>query len=80
MKVGIDTFGCAHGRSGLGSYLMSLVPMLPQDSDVVYDLFGPEADRYTYTGDQGFGFTGVSVPDSLSAERMWHTFKVNSFG
>lgn len=80
MKVGIDTFGCEHGRSGLGSYLTSLVHNLPSGRDMVFELFGPEVDRYTYIGDRDFHFVPVSVPDSLTAERWWHIFKANKFG
>ncbi len=78
MKVGIDTFGCDGGRSGLGSYLMSLVPNLPEDPDIEYELFGPEVDRYTYSGDRGFSYKSVNVPDSLNIERLWHVCCSNS--
>src|SRR5574344_550253 len=80
MKVGIDTFGCDHGRSGIGSYLLSLVPCLPAQADVKYELFGPEMDRYTYTSEKGTNFVSVNIPDSLTAEHFWHIFNVNSFG
>ncbi len=80
MKVGIDTFGCDHGRSGLGSYLTSLVHNLPSGSDMTFELFGSEMDRYTYVGDRDFRFEPVAVPDSLRAERYWHMFKVNKYG
>lgn len=83
MKIGIDTFGCDSGRSGLGSYLASLVSVLPEtDSDngkLEWELFGPEIDRYTYTGDRGFPFVAVNVPDSLNLERLWHLFRGNPF-
>ncbi|MBR6296470.1 MAG: glycosyltransferase family 1 protein [Treponema sp.] len=85
MKVGIDTFGCDHGRSGIGTYLMSLVRNLPENKnngnmDIEFELFGAEMDRFTFTGDKSFKFESVAVPESLVAERYWHTFKVNSFG
>ncbi len=79
MKIGIDTFGCDHGRSGLGSYLLSIVPCLPKIQDVEYNLFGSEMDRYTYTSNSECNFESVSVPDSLTAERWWHYLNVNSF-
>lgn len=79
MKVGIDTFGCDHGRSGIGSYLYSLVSNLPKAENVEYELFGTEMDRYTYTANTGYSFAGVNVPDSLTAERLWHAFSVNKF-
>lgn len=79
MKVGIDTFGCDHGRSGIGSYLLSLVKSLTPSADVKYDLFGPEIDRYTYTSDKEINYTSANVPDSLSAERLWHILNANKF-
>lgn len=79
MKIGIDTFGCDHGRSGIGSYILSLVRNLPK-SGVPVDLFGPELDRYTYTsGQEGVTYTGVSVSDSLLAERFWHVVSLSGF-
>ncbi len=72
MKIGIDAFGCDHGRSGVGSYILSLVRNLPQN-DAIIDLFGPELDRYTYTsGQEKASYSGLSVSDSLLAERVWH--------
>lgn len=79
MKIGIDIFGCEHGRSGLGSYLLSLVSNLPSHDDISYELFGSEVDRYTYRGSKDTTFARVNVPESLAAERMWHIFNVNSF-
>lgn len=79
MKIGIDTFGCDHGRSGIGSYIRSLVRNLPKTEDTI-DLFGPELDRYTYTsGQEGVSYTGISVADSLLAERFWHVVSLPSF-
>ncbi|HAH62066.1 MAG TPA: glycosyltransferase family 1 protein [Treponema sp.] len=79
MKVGIDTFGCDHGRSGIGSYLHSFTANLPQLPDVEFELFGSEIDRYTYTSVREIPFKAVPVPDSLGAERFWHFFKLNNF-
>ena len=31
MKIGIDTFGCDHARSGFGSYLISCIANIPSD-------------------------------------------------
>lgn len=79
MKIGIDTFGCEHGRSGIGSYILSLVRNLP-DSGHEIDLFGPELDRYTYTsGLDSVTYTGVPVADSLLAERVWHITSLTKF-
>ncbi|MBR4464578.1 MAG: glycosyltransferase family 4 protein [Treponema sp.] len=79
MKVGIDTFGCDHGRSGLGSYLNSLVQYLKNEDDVQYELFGAEIDRYTYGNENDIGYKSISLPDSLTAERTWHLLAANRF-
>ncbi len=79
MKIGIDTFGCDHGRSGIGAYVLSLVRNLPESEHGV-DLFGPELDRFTYTsGLDSVSYTGVTVSDSQLAERLWHITGFPSF-
>lgn len=79
LKIGIDTFGCDHGRSGIGAYVLSLVRNLPQSEHSV-DLFGPELDRFTYTsGLDTVSYTGVTVSDSQLAERFWHITGYSAF-
>ena len=73
-------FGCDHGRSGSGSYVLSLVKNLPLDKDCTYDLFGPEIDRYTFdSGDGRSTYSGIQIPDSITAERLWHFFRLEHF-
>ncbi len=80
MKIGIDVFGCEHGKSGLGSYVTSLVKNLPFDEDCTYELFGHEIDRYTFdSGDGRATFVGIDIPDNPKAEKLWHTFKLKAF-
>jgi glycosyltransferase involved in cell wall biosynthesis len=79
MKVGIDTFGCEHGRSGLGSYLCSLTANLRNDADVEFNLFGAELDRYTYASERAFPYDGVTLFESSAAERLWHIMCANNF-
>ncbi len=79
MKVGIDTFGCDHGRSGLGVYLNALAQHLKNDDDVQFELFGAEIDRYTYGNENGLPYKSVSIPDSISAEKWWHLLGANYF-
>ena len=80
MKVGIDTFGTEHGRSGLGSYLISLVKNLPESEDISYELFGPELDRFTFNGDRDFPYVSVPTLDTDKSDLRWHKLKANSFG
>jgi len=79
MKIGIDTFGCDHARSGLGTYLLSFASCLTGSEPAEFELFGAEIDRFTYTSGQDIGFTAVPVADSLSAQRTWHFTSSNKF-
>lgn len=79
MKIGINTFGCDHGRSGIGAYILSLVHNLPKTEHKV-QLFGHELDKYTFTsGIEGIQFAGVSISDTSFGEKTWHSFSFNSF-
>lgn len=79
MKIGIDTFGCRHGRSGLGSYLYSLASHLPEVEGVEYELFGSPMDRYIYSSEKEIPFSEVKLMDTKTALRFWHVFCANGF-
>ena len=79
MKVGIDTFGCNHARSGFGAYIMYFISNLPEKEDIEIELFGSEIDRYTYTSEKDLTFTSVPIHDTLESERRWHKSKINKF-
>ena len=73
IKVGIDTFGCDHGRSGLGSCLFYLAANLPTDDEnISFELFGSESDRFTFTENNGFPYQAVQIADNTKAEQAWH--------
>lgn len=73
MKIGIDTFGCDHARSGLGTYILSFMANLPQMEDIEFELFGSELDRFTYNSGKDVPFVAaLAGQSSLSAERRWH--------
>ncbi len=72
MRIGIDTFGCDHARSGIGAYLYYLASNLPVLDSVEYNLFGSAEDRYTYGAENSISYTEVKIPESLKAERLWH--------
>ena len=79
MKIGIDTFGCEHGRSGIGSYLSSLSQNFQNSEENQFELFGAEIDRYTFGRDSNLGFESVLLPDSAKSEKIWHIFALNTF-
>lgn len=79
MKIGIDTFGCDHARNGLGSYLLSFIANLPQNSEHKFELFGLEEDRYTYKAGKEIPFVSPSTSIHKKDERLWHYLHANSF-
>ncbi len=79
MKIGIDTFGTDHSRSGIGSYLYYLTANLPEESGIEYELFGSSVDRYTYSAERKLPYTEIHVKDSLESERFWHRFFASGF-
>lgn len=80
MKIGIDTFGCGHGRTGIGSYFSSLVQKFQNSDDTTFEMFGAEIDRYTYARENNIAFESVILPDNNRAEKIWHRFLCNYFG
>ena len=79
MKIGIDTFGCEHGRSGIGSYISSLSQNFKNTDETQFELFGAEIDRYNFGQDSNIGFESVLLPDTEKAEKAWHFFLCNKF-
>ena len=79
MKIGIDTFGCEHGRSGIGSYLTSISQNFQDSAQNQFELFGAEIDRYTYGRESNIGFKSVILPNDERFEKLWHFFACNSF-
>ena len=78
-RIGIDTFGCNHGMSGLGSYLFELMNNMT-NKDCEFVLFGPELDRYTYpTSASNVSFEGINLSDSDFAKTLWHKTQLNHF-
>lgn len=79
MLIGVDAFGLDHGKSGLGSYLLSLFKCLPNIEDIEIEFFGPGIDRYTYSSNKDFKYIEIGIQDNPIAERKWHIKKVNNF-
>lgn len=79
MKIGIDTFGCEHGRSGIGSYLSSITRHFQNGEETVFELFGAEIDRYTYGRESNISFESVILPDNERVEKLWHLLMCGAF-
>ena len=79
-RIGIDTFGCKHGISGLGSYLFELMNNVASIQDCEFVLFGSEFDRYTYpTSANNIFFEGINLSDTDFAKSFWHKTHLKYF-
>lgn len=79
MKIAIDTFGCDHGKSGLGSYLINFINNIDENCPHSIELFGLELDRYTYKSQIEKTYVSVNILDNAKAERKWHKRKIKRF-
>lgn len=79
MRIGIDTFGCDHGRSGQGAYIINFISNLPQNSNLQIELFGQEEDRYVYTSGKEVTFNSFPITENLKSLRFFHKHAINSF-
>lgn len=79
MKIAIDTYGCDHGKSGLGSYLINFISNIPADCEDKIELFGSEIDRYTYKSEKEITYNAVLPFENERLEDLWHLRKINKF-
>jgi len=79
LKIGINAFGCNHGRSGIGAYIYSIIHNLPELDHSVY-VFGPQFDKYIYTTDLDPSmYEGVTVDDNDFSEKLYVKTSLNQF-
>lgn len=79
MKIGINAFGCNHGRSGIGAYIHSLIHNVPKELPHTVQIFGPQFDKYIYTtGLDPSLYEGITVEDNELAERLFVKTNLNS--
>jgi glycosyltransferase involved in cell wall biosynthesis len=79
MKIGIDTFACDGGRSGVGAYLLHMLKRIPP-SGSLFELFGWGYDQFSfteYTPNREF-ISRCSI-NGKSANALWHLFKYPDF-
>ncbi|MCL2067895.1 MAG: glycosyltransferase family 4 protein [Treponema sp.] len=79
MKIGIDTFACDGGKSGVGIYLSQFLKRIPP-SDALFELFGWEYDRYAFSEEApNFQFISRCRISGRTANSLWHLFKYPKF-
>jgi glycosyltransferase involved in cell wall biosynthesis len=79
MKIGIDTFACNGGKSGVGMYLTHFLKRIPP-SDALFELFGWEYDRFSYSeAAPNFEFISRCKLNGKTANSFWHLTKYPKF-
>jgi glycosyltransferase involved in cell wall biosynthesis len=79
VKIGIDTFACDGGKSGVGNYLLQLLKHIPP-SGALFELFGWEYDRFAYSEiAPNFGFVPQCSVSGRTANALWHLYKYPDF-
>jgi glycosyltransferase involved in cell wall biosynthesis len=79
MKVGIDTFACEGGKSGVGIYLLQLLKRIPP-SGARYELFGWDYERFSYSEvAPDLEFIDRCRMNGGTANALWHLLRYPRF-
>jgi glycosyltransferase involved in cell wall biosynthesis len=79
MKIGIDTFACDGGKSGVGVYVTQFLKRIPP-SGAHFELFGWDFDRFTYSeAAPNVEFIPQCFVTGRTANSLWHVFKYPKF-
>jgi glycosyltransferase involved in cell wall biosynthesis len=79
MKIGIDTFACNGGKSGIGTYLIQMLKRIPP-SGALFEIFGWEFDRYVYgNAAPDLEFVSRCAVNGSTANAVWHFLKYPAF-
>ncbi|MDR0442637.1 MAG: glycosyltransferase family 4 protein [Treponema sp.] len=79
MKIGLDTFACDGGLSGVGLYLTQFLKRIPP-SQALFELFGWEYDRFAYNEvAPNFQFIPQCSIVGKTANSVWHLLKYPKF-
>jgi len=79
MKIGLDTFACDGGKSGVGMYVTQFLKHIPP-SLAPFELFGWEYDRYAYSdAAPDFEFLPQCSIHGRTASSLWHIYKYPQF-
>lgn len=79
MKIGIDTFACDGGKSGVGTYLIEFLKRIPP-SGALFELFGWEYDRFAYSDyAPNLEFIPQCFVNGRTANALWHLYRYSDF-
>jgi len=79
MKIGLDTFACDAGKSGVGMYLTEFLKRVTP-SEALFELFGYDYDRYAYAeAAPNFEFVPRCSVQGKTGAALWHIYKYPKF-
>ncbi|MDR1903544.1 MAG: glycosyltransferase family 4 protein [Treponema sp.] len=79
MKIGIDTFACNGGKSGVGVYLTQILKRIPP-SGASFELFGWGFDRFAFSeAAPNMEFIPQCFINGRTANALWHIFSYPQF-
>jgi glycosyltransferase involved in cell wall biosynthesis len=79
LKIGIDTFACDGGKSGVGVYLNQILKRIPP-SGARFELFGWDFDRFAFSETaRDMEFIPQCFVSGRTANSLWHLFKYPKF-
>jgi glycosyltransferase involved in cell wall biosynthesis len=80
MKIGIDTFACDSGKSGVGVYVSQFLKRIPPSFGARFELFGWEYDRFSFGATtENLEFIAQCFVEGTTANSLWHQFKYPQF-
>jgi glycosyltransferase involved in cell wall biosynthesis len=80
MKIGIDTFACDSGKSGVGVYVSQFLKRIPPSFGARFELFGWEYDRFSFgAATEDLEFIAQCFVEGTTANSLWHQFKYPKF-
>ena len=80
MKIGLDTFACSGGKSGVGMYVTQFLKYTSPSQEALFELFGWEYDRYAYSeAAPNFEYIPQCSIHGNTANSLWHIYRYPKF-
>lgn len=75
-RIGFTSFGTDHGKSGIGSYLLKLIPFFDASTEFEFEMIGPPEDADVYLKNtQNISFFPISEKwDPPIKSYVWHQY------
>ena len=80
MKIGINVFGVdKDGRSGLGTYFISLLKNFPEICKHDIEIFGSKSDRYIFNKGFSYKYHSLKIREGSNVAKLWNIISLPGF-